>query len=188
MCSNSITLFWYLAASYKPRNYRLHWKGNSARFFFVCWQWQQFLKELFAPTLNGIAVSVWHGLFTPVVLHAGLNDHLRRMQTNEMIWNEENWRMCWLFKVEHEHWNPVASLDYERVTKSDIYVTMKINLYKPIKNASLLAKKHPFTSYSTAKHRKRSRLRVTSITEKTSGVVGGTKRALALTALITLLI
>ena len=68
--------------------------------------------------------------------------------------------------VEHEHWNPVASLDYERVTKSDIYVTMKINLYKPIKNASLLAKKHPFTSYPAAKLQKRGKLRVTDIAEK----------------------
>ena len=49
-------------------------------------------EELFTPTLKGIAVSVQYVSSTPVVLHAGLADQLRRMQANEMVRNEENRR------------------------------------------------------------------------------------------------
>ena len=43
-------------------------------------------EELFTPTLNGIAVSILYLPFTLVVLHAGLNDQLRRRkQTKPMI-------------------------------------------------------------------------------------------------------
>ena len=50
-------------------------------------------QELFIPTLNGIAVSDQYVSFTPIVLHAGLNDQLRRMQTNKTLRNDENRRM-----------------------------------------------------------------------------------------------
>ena len=41
--------------------------------------------ELFTPTLNKIAVSIRHVPSTPAVLHAGLDNHLRGMQTDEAI-------------------------------------------------------------------------------------------------------
>ena len=47
-------------------------------------------KELFTSTLNGKGVQYVSS--TPVVLHAGLYDQLRRMQINETIRNEENLR------------------------------------------------------------------------------------------------
>ena len=49
-------------------------------------------RKVVCPTLNEIAVDVWYVSSTSVVLHAGLNGQLWRMQTNEMIRNEENRR------------------------------------------------------------------------------------------------
>ena len=41
-------------------------------------------EELFTLNLNKIAVNVWYvSSTTPVVLHAGLNDQLGRMQMNK---------------------------------------------------------------------------------------------------------
>ena len=49
-------------------------------------------EELFTPTLNGIAVSVWYVSSTQDILHAGLNNQLRRTQIKNTIRNEENRR------------------------------------------------------------------------------------------------
>ena len=45
----------------------------SAEFFSYANKGKDF-QELFAPTLNGKAVSVYYVSSTPVILHAGLND------------------------------------------------------------------------------------------------------------------
>ena len=81
-------------------------------------------EELFTPTLNGIAVSVWHVSCTPVVLHAGLNDKLWRMQINRKISNEESRRQCRLFRSGTQTLNSRRSLDYTRVNKSIVFVPM----------------------------------------------------------------
>ena len=44
-------------------------------------------EELLTTTLNKIAISVWYVSAKPVVLHAGLDDQLRRMQMTEKIRN-----------------------------------------------------------------------------------------------------
>ena len=81
-------------------------------------------EELFTPTLKGIAVSVQYVSSTPVVLHAGLADQLRRMQANEMVRNEENRRQWHLFRGGTQAISSCRSLDYARVNKSMIYVSM----------------------------------------------------------------
>ena len=47
-------------------------------------------EELFIPTLNGIAVSVWYVSSTPVILHTVLNDQLQRIKKHYAIKSEEN--------------------------------------------------------------------------------------------------
>ena len=63
-----------LQHSEKLKIYRI---GNSTIFFSHAGTGKDF-EELFTLTLNGIVVSVWYVSSTPVVLHAKLNDQLRR--------------------------------------------------------------------------------------------------------------
>ena len=49
------------------------------------------IEELFTPTS------------TPLILHAGLNDQLRRTQTNEKVWNEKTENSDSFSEVEHKH-------------------------------------------------------------------------------------
>ena len=90
---------WWFCETFTPRNYRLKKNGNLANFLsYVCKC--KNIKELFASTLNEIAVSVCYVSSTPVVLRVELTDQLRRTQINEKMKCEENWRL-W-------HENPAA--------------------------------------------------------------------------------
>ena len=67
--------------------------GTETRHFFSSVRTMaKSFKECFTTTLNGIAVNVQYVSSTPVVLRAGLNDLLQRMQINELIRNEETRR------------------------------------------------------------------------------------------------
>ena len=83
---------------------KIYRNGNSANFVSYADIAKTF-EELFASTWNGIAVNVWYVSCTPVVLHAGLNDHLRRMLINEMIRNDETrrqWRLFQTMKIQSQ--------------------------------------------------------------------------------------
>ena len=68
------------------RNYKLYRNENSANFFLYADNGRIF-KELFTPNLNGIAVSVQYVSSRPLILDAGSNDQLWRMQIKEIIKN-----------------------------------------------------------------------------------------------------
>ena len=61
-------------------------------------------KKLSTITLNGIAVDAPCALSTPLVLHARLNNHPKRMQTKKLRRNET-------YEVVHRHGHPLASLN-----------------------------------------------------------------------------
>ena len=68
-------------------------------------------KELFTPTSNGSAVSVWHMSAMPVYLHAGWNYQLRRMKKIKAIKSEEK--------------NPVEVLTTHALTRQ-LYILQRI--------------------------------------------------------------
>ena len=68
---------------------------ETPQFFLVCRQ-SKIFQELFTPTLNWITVGVQYMSSTPLILHAGLNHQLRRMQMKRIMKNDENqgqWRL-----------------------------------------------------------------------------------------------
>ena len=75
VCSN--TIFSYIYCSVKQGIIDNAETETLPLSFVYVWS-----KELSACTLNGIAVSAPCVLSTPLVLHARLNNHPRRMQTN----------------------------------------------------------------------------------------------------------
>ena len=70
---------------------KIYRNRNMAKLFSYADDVKDF-KELFTPTLNGIAANVWLGFFKPVVQHSVSNDQLRRIQIKKTIGNEENRR------------------------------------------------------------------------------------------------
>ena len=81
--------------------------------------------EFFTSTLNRYAVSVQHVLSMPVVLHAGLNNKSRHMQTNKTTKSEKALDSGAIFDVEHKHDNTVPSPGNVRVKKSIICIVQR---------------------------------------------------------------
>ena len=167
-------------------------------------------EELFAPTLNGIAVSVW---LRGVECH-NFRKHSQSPLTGvqymclllQSIWVErlaldppspvtvdankqDNKKRkkpstVTLFRSETQTLNSSRSLDYyARFNKPRYYVCFN-DLYKPIKKYIYADPKHPFTCFPAAKH---YILWVTNTREKPVNSFYGTKRALSVALAIILL-
>ena len=100
-------------------------------------------KQFFTSTLNGIAVS------------------------DRIIQAKRRKPKTAFSEVEHRHDSPVAIQTLHALT-SLLYICYNehIGLCKLIETYIYGSRKHPFTSYSTAKHPKHSQLNVTNIQEK----------------------
>ena len=70
----------------QPRN-RKYTGMETWQIFSCILTMAKIFEELLTTTLNKIAISVWYVSAKPVVLHAGLDDQLRRMQMTEKIRN-----------------------------------------------------------------------------------------------------
>ena len=84
-------------------------------------------------------------------------------QTNTPTGNEQTRKQSRFFQNEAVTLNSCRSLDNARGNESIIYF---MDLCKPIETYIDARKKHPFASYSTAKHPKHSKLAITYIREK----------------------
>ena len=88
---------------------KIYRNGNSVNFVSYADIAKTF-EELFASTWNGIAVNVWYVSCTPVVLHAGLNDQLRRMLIRK--WDDGKRRNPKAVTTFPKHKNLVTDLLY----------------------------------------------------------------------------
>ena len=134
---------------------------ETPQFFLVCRQ-SKIFQELFTPTLNWITVGVQYMSSTPLILHAGLNHQLRRMQMKRIMKNDENQGQWRLF------WSGTQKLNFR-----------KIHLH-------MLAKA-PIYTLSRCKAPKTPQVAGYKHTKKTNRLFHGTNRALTLTSAIILL-
>ena len=100
---------------------------------------------------------------TLVGLNARQPDRLWCSGQKRPTGNEQTQTQSRFFQSETLTLNSCCSLDYACGNESVIYFT---NLCKPIETYIDARKKHPFASYSTAKHPKHSKLAITYIREK----------------------